>query len=210
MWYRFCRFFVRVFFFVLGGSKGVHSERIPKTGGVLLAPLHVSHMDPPAISTGLSRPLTFMARDDLFKGVFGWLIKSLGAFPIKRGDGDTEAIRMAISLLEEGRVVLVFPEGTRGDGVTIGPISRGVALLAKKTGAPVVPAGVVGTHKIMPKGTSRVRRSPVRIVFGEPFTYDQVATGANEKENRELFAQRLQDDLIALSAEAGLHLQKPE
>jgi 1-acyl-sn-glycerol-3-phosphate acyltransferase len=156
------------------------------------------------------RQLTFMAKEELFKGFFGKIIASVGAFPVRRGESDTESIRKTIALLEEGRAVLVFPEGTRGDGVHIGPINRGVAMLAKRTNAPVLPIGVIGTHVIAPKGQKKMKRHRITIAYGKPFTYSEVATGPSEKENRELFAQELERRLIELCSANGLPLRTSE
>ncbi|HWA83389.1 MAG TPA: lysophospholipid acyltransferase family protein, partial [Fimbriimonadaceae bacterium] len=169
---------------------------------------HVSNLDPPAVACGTNkRQLAFMAKEELFKGLFGKLIASLGAFPVRRGDSDTEAIRKALALLEQGRAVLVFPEGTRGDGKTMGPINRGVAMLAKRSGAMVLPVGVIGTHVIAPKGGKGLKRHRTILAYGEPFTYEQTSTGQSEKENRELFARELERRIIALCAAHGLQLK---
>jgi 1-acyl-sn-glycerol-3-phosphate acyltransferase len=139
--------------------------------------------------------------------LFGKIIASVGAFPVRRGESDTESIRKTIALLEEGRAVLVFPEGTRGDCRRLGPINRGVAMLAKRTNAPVLPIGVVGTHVIAPKGQKKLKRHRITIAYGNPFTYSEIATGSSEKENRELFAQELERRIIALCAAHGLALE---
>jgi len=140
-----------------------------------------------------------MAKEELFKNpLFGKLIASLGAFPVKRGETDTESIRKTISLLEEGEVVLIFPEGSRGDGETIQEMSRGIAMFAKRTKVPVIPVGVIGTNVVMPRGKSKGTKHLITIVYGEPFTYDEVATSGNEKQNRELFASALQSKIVEL------------
>src|SRR5436190_23431548 len=113
-WYAFILRLVRNGFFRLttGGLRSVGEENIPKTGAVIFAPNHVSNLDPPAVACGTNkRQLAFMAKEELFKGLFGKLIASVGAYPVKRGEGDTESIRRRIELLEQGRAVLVFPEG---------------------------------------------------------------------------------------------------
>lgn len=204
-WYFFILNLARLAFLTLGGVKGVHEERVPRQGGLIVAPLHVSHLDPPAVACGTNRRLRFMAKEELFKGWLGKLITSLGAFPVRRGETDTESIRKAMDLINKGEAVLIFPEGTRGDTKTMGPINRGVAMLAKRTGAQVVPVGVVGTHKAWPKG-SKLKRSKIRLVYGEPFTYEQIATSSNEKENREAFALKLETEIRKLCKEQGLKI----
>jgi 1-acyl-sn-glycerol-3-phosphate acyltransferase len=149
-----------------------------------------------------------MAKEELFKHpFFGWLINSLGAYPVKRGEGDTESIRRTIALLKEGEAVLIFPEGTRGDGKTIQEMSRGVAMLAKKTEAPVLPVGIIGTNKVMPVGSFKGEKSRVTIAFGRPFTYAEVATSSSEKENRELFSRALQERIVQLCRDNGMPLE---
>lgn len=209
IWYGFCRVvIVKLFFEMLGGVRGVHTERVPKKGGLIVAPVHLSFLDPPAVAAATSRRLNFMARDNLFKGIGGAIVRSLGAFPVKRGQVDTESIRVAISRIEKGEAVLLFPEGTRGDGVTMGQINRGVSLIAKKTGAPVLPIGLAGIEKVWPRG-GKIKRGRIKVVFGQPFTYEECCTGASEQENRELFANRLAKELQALCLEGGLALQVP-
>lgn len=147
-----------------------------------------------------------MAKEELFKGVFGKIIGSLGAFPVHRGDGDTEAIRKSIAMLEDKEALLVHPEGTRGDGVKMNPINKGVAMLAKRTGAPVVPVGIVGSHIVMPRG-KKGKRHRIKVVFGKPFTYAEVAKGANEKEAREAFSIELAERIRKLCNENGWDVQ---
>jgi len=210
-WYRFVNWLVRTVYFgaITGGLESIGRENIPKTGAVIVAPVHLSHLDPPA--TGCAMPhrrLRFMAKEELFKGIFGKIIASLGAFPVHRGEGDTEAIRKSIAMLEDGEALLVHPEGTRGDGVRMNPINKGVAMLAKRTGAPVVPVGIVGSHIAMPKG-KKGRRHRIKVIFGKPFTYAEVATGANDKEAKNAFTDVLAERIRALCADHGLPLGPP-
>lgn len=209
-WYAAVLRTVRNLFFQLitGGIRSFGEENLPKSGPVIVAPNHISHLDPPAVACGTNRrQFKFMAKEELFKGLFGKLIASVGAYPVRRGEGDTESIRKTIQFLEEGYAVLVFPEGTRGDGERMNPINRGVAMLAKRTNAPVVPVGVIGTHLVLPKGQKKLRRHRIELVYGEPFTYAQTATSDSERENRDLFARELERRIIALCADHGLELQ---
>lgn len=204
-WYGSVRMIVRTLFFgALGGIRTRGTEHVPREGRLIVAPVHLSYLDPPAVACGLPRQLTFMAKEELFKGAFGWLIRSLGAFPVKRGDADTEAIKQALALLDEERALLVFPEGTRGDGVTLLPINRGVTLLARRSAAPVLPVAISGTHRIWPKGSKRIRRSRIEIVCGPTFRY---ADFAEEKDPKEAFSCHLRDELLRLQALAGLPLR---
>ncbi len=206
LWYGFVRWLVKTFYFgTHGGLRSVGLENVPRSGPVLVAPVHISHLDPPAVACAMRRRLRFMAKEELFKHpIFGRLIASLGAFQVKRGETDTESIRNAISLLEQGEAILIFPEGSRGDGQSIQEMSRGVAMLAKRTKAPVMPVGVVGTNIVMPRGKFKGTKHPVTIAYGATFTYEEVATGANEKQNRELFAAELQKRIVELCSASGM------
>ncbi len=209
LWYRFARWNLRHWIFpALGGFESVGWRRVPDAGPVILAPNHVSNFDPPAIAAATHRGIKIIAKEELFRNpLYAFINRSLGAFPVRRGEGDAEAIRHTLRLLAEGWAMIIFPEGTRSDGERLLPLSRGVAMMARRSGAPVVPMAVVGTHVLMPKGAKRLRRASTRIVFGEPFRYEEIATGASERENRELFTAELERRILALCRENGLSLE---
>lgn len=210
LWYLFILQIAKVFYTLLGGFRGEEKHHVPRQGPVILAPVHLSHLDPPLLACACPRQLRFMAKEELFRGPMGWLIRSLGAFPVRRGQGDTESVRLAMTALEAGETVLIFPEGTRGDGRQLGLLNKGIPMIAKRTGATVIPAAIYGTHLALPKGKSKLRRARFRIRFGAPLRYEDTATGANERENRTLFLDELASRMAALSAEVGLPLQLPE
>ncbi len=171
----------------------------------MVCPIHLSHLDPPLMGAFFPRAVNFMAKKELFFFPLGPLIKSLGSYPVGRGETDSSAIRSTIDILKQGKVVVMFPEGTRGDGVTLGKINAGMAMLAKRSGAFVLPVGVSGTQKALPKGRLLPKRTKICVVYAEPFTYDEVSTGAgNEKEARARFHQTLVERLAGACAEAGL------
>jgi len=207
-WYFFVLNLARFIYFLLGGVRT--RGKMPMQGALIVAPVHLSHLDPPAVACGCNRMLRFMAKEELFKGAFGWLIKSLGAFPVKRGEGDTESVRFTISALERGEAVIIFPEGTRGDGKVLGAMNKGVALIAKRTGAPILPVGIVGTHLALPKGKSKPRRARMTIVYGEPFTYAEAAGEGERATERDRFLAELARRLQAVEREGGLELALPE
>jgi 1-acyl-sn-glycerol-3-phosphate acyltransferase len=187
----------------------VHEERVPKTGSLIVAPNHLSFADPPAVGSATHRPLCFMAKKQLFVPVVGRVLKMVWAFPVDRGSADLAAIRKAQALLRAGEAVLVFPEGTRGNGRSLGEPNQGVALLAKLASAPVIPVAVVGSDRFLPRGAKLPRRAKISIVWGEPFTYASVAEGLDEKEARRRFALTLMERIRDLAAERGLVLDIP-
>lgn len=210
LWYLIVLQLAKFAYTVLGGFRSQNRNLVPRSGPVIIAPTHLSHLDPPLVACATPRQLRFMAKEELFRGALGVLIRSLGAFPVRRGEGDTESIRLAMAALDAGETVLMFPEGTRGDGVHLGPLNKGVAMIAKRTGATVMPAAIVGTHLALPKGTSKLRRAKLTVRFAEPLRYEDTAKGATEKENRDLFLEELGRRLVQVSGEAGLPLLPKE
>ncbi|MFY9233005.1 MAG: lysophospholipid acyltransferase family protein [Fimbriimonadaceae bacterium] len=207
-WYWFVRAIVKWLFFKgTGGLTVKGMKNVPRNGPLVIAPNHVSNLDPPVIACSIPRRITFMSKREFFKGVFGKLIASLGSFPVQRGEGDTEAIRTAIKLLEQGNAVLIFPEGTRGDGRTILPFNKGIAMLASRTGAPVLPVGIVGNQQKWPKAKSKPGWGRVVVEFGETLTYAEYAKGASERENREAFTQELSRRILDLCRRNGMDLR---
>ena len=146
-------------------------ESVPDSGAFVLAANHVSYLDPPVLGVACPRRVHFMAKAELFDiPVLGLVIRQLGAFPVHRNGADRQAIRWALQLLDEGRVVGVFPEGTRSrSGKLLNP-QGGAALLALKAGVPVVPAGIWGTGDV--DGPFHFPK-PVRIGvrFGKPLDF---------------------------------------
>jgi 1-acyl-sn-glycerol-3-phosphate acyltransferase len=208
-WYRFWRWLARnVVYRPLGGVVAIGADNVPMDGPVLFAPVHFSFLDPPVVACATERSMNFMAKEELFRPpVFGPLIRSLGAFPVRRGENDTEAIKRAITLLQSGAAVLIFPEGQRGDGTTMMPITAGIAMLAKRSQAQVVPVGIVGSHVALGKGSKRLRRQRITVAFGKAVRYSDLATAASEKENRENFANYLAEELARLCTANGLPLK---
>ena len=146
---------------------------VPATGPVLIVSNHVSVLDPPLVGGAAPRPLFFMAKEELFRiPLFGRLIRSLNARPVRRDGSDMRALKASLALLEEGRALLVFPEGTRGEeGQPPREFKPGVGMLAVMSGAPVVPVYVSGSGAALPRGRALPRLARVRVTFGPPLTF---------------------------------------
>lgn len=157
---------------ILFSLKVVGNEHIPAEGGVIVASNHVSYLDPPLLGCAIKRRVNFMAREGLFRiPVLGCFIKKFNAFPVKRDKADRTAIKKAISLLKNGEIVVMFPEGARSkDGLLQKP-KPGIGLITTLSGASVVPAYIKGTEVSMPPGIWNIRFSPVTIYFGDPVNF---------------------------------------
>jgi glycerol-3-phosphate dehydrogenase (NAD(P)+) len=148
-------------------------EHVPKKGGVLLAPNHRSFLDPFIISICLGRPSYFVAKQELFNRRWqAWLLNSLGAFPIKRGESDEESMETTRLLLERGEPVMIFPEGTRIRKGSLGKPKRGVGRIALQTGVPVVPVAITGSENT--RRGWKIKPAKVKIRLGRPLTFPHV------------------------------------
>jgi 1-acyl-sn-glycerol-3-phosphate acyltransferase len=152
-----CRLLVRAIF----GFRAVDAEHVPTAGPVIVACNHVSYLDPVVLGIGFLRPVTYLAKKELFAiPVLGPIIKGLGVYPLDREAGGVAAVRAALRALKDGRCIGIFPEGTRNfSGEVQG--KGGAALLASLSGAPVVPAAISGTLRARPF-------HQIRVVYGEP------------------------------------------
>jgi 1-acyl-sn-glycerol-3-phosphate acyltransferase len=174
-------------------------ENLPATGGYVLACNHVSSFDPWPLGLPLwpRRWLRFMAKSELYWWPLRILLNAAGAFKIRRGLGDREAIEKAVQLARDGHVVAVFPEGTRR---TKGLVKRheprprsGAARIALEAGVPLVPAAVTGTDRLLALG-------PLRIAYGEPVELDDLRASDDLRGSSQEATERLMTRIAALEA----------
>jgi len=149
--------------------KVVGLENIPTDGPVLIAPIHRSNIDFAYVVFVTPRKTFFMAKDSLWNvPVLGRLLSTMGAFPVRRGSADRDSMGFAESVLSAGQALVLFPEGTRRDGDDVGELHDGAMFLAARHGARVVPVGIGGTQKAMPKGAKLPRPARTAVVVGKP------------------------------------------
>lgn len=142
-------------------------ENVPKRGPLVIVANHASDFDPPLLSSAVRRPVSYMAKEELFQiPVFSRAIQLYGAYPVKRGSPDRSAIRAALHQLENGWAVGIFLSGTRTTDGRIPEAKLGAALIAAKTQAPMLPVSLWGTHRILSKGTRFPRAVPLTIRIG--------------------------------------------
>ena len=150
-------------------ARVVGKHNIPKSGAFLLAPIHRSNIDTPLAAAVTTRRMRFMGKDSIWKiKPIGWIISSLGAFPVTRGSADREALKRCIAVLEAGEPLVLFPEGTRQSGPLVQPLFDGAAYVAVKAGVPIIPVGIGGSEGVMPKGSKMIYPRKCVIVVGEP------------------------------------------
>lgn len=179
-------------------------EHIPKSEPFVLAPVHRSNVDTVFVSTITRRRMRFMGKDSMWKiRFFGAIWTALGAFPVRRGSADREALRRCIEVIEQGEPVVIYPEGTRQTGPEVRPLFEGAAYIATRTGVPIVPVGIGGSEKAMPKGSKFLYPVKVHIVVGAPLRPEVPEEGkrASRRSVREL-TDRLHTEIQKLFDEA--------
>jgi 1-acyl-sn-glycerol-3-phosphate acyltransferase len=171
--------------------EGRGAEHVPAEGPVLIVANHSSVLDPPLVGGMCPRQLTFLAKAELFRiPGLGGLIRRLGAQPLRREGADPSALRTARRVLAEGKALLVFPEGTRGEEGTLREAKPGAALLAVQSGATVVPAYVSGSGRAWPRGRRLPRPVKVVVTFGAPLRFPRAA-GPDRKAQYEAASRQM-------------------
>lgn len=186
-------------------------ERLPVEGAYILAPVHRSYVDSPIAACLTRRRLRFMGKDTLWKySASAWVLSALGGFPVSRGTADREALRRCIAALAGGEPLVLFPEGERKSGPVVQPIFDGAAYVALRAGVPIVPVGIGGSERVMPKGARFVFPRKVHVVIGEPIVSS--APGGSGRSSRSAVRDvsgRLHADLQSLFDEAQRRVGRP-
>jgi len=173
MLYNFGRALFRIFFDIFCAVEVEGEENVPAEGGLVLAPNHISYLDPPLTGSVLDRPVYFMAKRELFSiPVLGFLIRRTHAFPVSRGEVDRTAIRNAQQLLEDGKALVIFPEGTRSPDGKLQDAELGFAMIATRAKVPVVPVAISGADRVMPRGSFLIRPAKIKVTFGKAIMCD--------------------------------------
>lgn len=149
-------------------------EKIPR-GGALLLINHQSFLDPLFVGVGMRRPVSYLARDSLFRvPLLGWILRNTYVMPISRESAGTESLRLSIDRCRQGYLVGIFPEGTRTIDGSVGPFKPGFVAIARRCGVPVIPVGVAGAFEAYPRTVRFPRPGRIRVVFGDPVPPDEV------------------------------------
>lgn len=195
IFYKFCRFLLLITFKILFFFKCSGAEKLPKTGGCIIASNHLSYLDPIVLSIASPRVLSFMSKRELFTNpFFGKLISALNAFPLERGSADLKSIRFAINKLKNEGTLIIFPEGTRSKSGRINAGQAGVSMLAAKSKMPVVPAFIKGTDTALSAGSKKIKFFvPLSVHFSKPLYFNSKLPKDKLKEEYQKFS----NDIIA-------------
>ncbi len=161
--WRLIRFIVRVIVAIIADVHTIGRQNVPETGPLIIASNHLSWTDIPLIPAFLQRRVVYMAKEEAFQGKVGWLVRFFGAFPVKRGEADRQSLRAAEEQLKAGRMLGIFPEGTRSKIHKLGKAHAGMGMIALRSGAPVLPVAIYGSENVFKKFRPRIT-----IIFGEP------------------------------------------
>lgn len=180
-------------------------ENLPEKGPVILASNHVSFMDSVSIPLCVPRPVVYLAKAEYFQSwKTAWFFRSLGMIPLDRYSASAAetALDAAVTLLRGGGVLGVYPEGTRSPDGRLYRGRTGVARLALRSGAPVVPVGVIGSREVMPKGARLPARSGrITVRFGEPLHFSRFGPGEENESSLRMITDEIMCQIMALSGQ---------
>ena len=193
----FCRLFWRV--------QVVGRENIPSDGAFVLAPVHRSNIDTLLACTVTRRRMRYMGKDSLWKNsITAWLFSSLGGFPVSRGTADREALKRCVKVLEAREPLVLFPEGERKSGEIVQPLFDGAAYVAVRAGVPLIPVGIGGSAKAMPKGSKMLKPVKCVLVVGAPISTTRDETSKAARSTVKEVSQVLHGEIQRLFDEAQL------
>jgi 1-acyl-sn-glycerol-3-phosphate acyltransferase len=204
MFYKIVRFVVACGSAVMYRVRVRGRDKLPATGGYVLAPSHRSMIDIPLAAWLSTRQLRYMGKASLFRiPVLGPAFRRLGGFEVARDGTDRKALRDSMAMLQNGEILLVYPEGTRQHGPKIQSLQPGAAYLALRAGVPILPVGIAGSEEIMRDHDSHIPRfKRVAIVVGDPVVSEQRESGVVPREQVDALTARLHDALQVVFDEA--------
>ena len=178
---------IQAFFVVWLGYRATGHRRLEEEKGALVLANHQSFLDPIAVGLPFRRPISFLARHNLFHApVLGWLLERTHVMPINQQSPGTDSIRDMVRRLHNGWLVGVFPEGTRSATGAIGDLKPGFAAVLRRAKLPVYPVGIAGAYHALPMGGWFIKPTRVRVVFGQPITVEELSQYSSREQETEL------------------------
>jgi 1-acyl-sn-glycerol-3-phosphate acyltransferase len=198
--YRFYHYLAKVLFWIFTRRMIVRGrEHIPLHGPAILISNHLSYSDPATIIGYVNRQVYFMTKAEMFNGGFmDWVITKAEAFPVRRGAVDREAIRQALTVLERGDLLGIYPEGTRSSDHHVHEARAGVVLIAKHSAVPLIPVAITGMEHVFRRDFPWIGRPVVTLTIGAPFTLSDITSEPINSANRNQIAERLMGRIAAL------------
>lgn len=190
----------RFFFCTYFRWKVYNWERVPLKGSLIVAPNHMSFLDPPLVGCGITRELSYLGRKSLFKYAFArWVLKYVNAIPLDRDGGGAAGLKVVLDRLSAGYGVLLFPEGTRSLDGKLQRARSGIGLTVIKSTAPVLPVRVFGTFEAWGKGVSIPRPKRVAVKYGHPMDFAALRKEAQDcsKVRLKEIYQQVADEIMA-------------
>ncbi len=178
-------------------------ENVPKKGAFIVAANHASYMDHMILQTIMAKKfnllLHFLAKIEHFRGVQRFWHKYVGAIPLDREKGGKGALRTAVNFLKKGKIIAIYPEGTRTLTGKLQRAKTGVARLALSAKVPVLPIGLTGTFKILPKGKIIPRFKRATVNIGKPMYFNEYYGKENNKKVLRLVTTKLMKEIARLT-----------
>jgi 1-acyl-sn-glycerol-3-phosphate acyltransferase len=178
LFYRVCRNLLVGILLVWFRPRVRHRGNVPLQGAAIIAPVHRSNLDFAFTPFLTKRKVFFMAKEELWNSrSFGRLLEVWGVFPVHRSGADRESVKRAEEVLRRGELLVMFPEGSRRFGDTVDELLEGVAFLSARTGAPIIPIGIFGSERSMPKGAKFPKPIGITVSVGEPVEPESRSAG---------------------------------
>lgn len=187
MLHAFCKILLRILLKVFFWRETFGRENFPE-GATLITCNHQSYLDPPVVGSSAPEKPVYVARRSLTSTrIIKWLFVKWNTIPITPGEPDLDAVKTIFRRLESGEKVLLFPEGKRSQDGKLQPLKRGFAMIVARSGVPVIPTWVYGTHNAMPKGRSLILPAKIIVAFGKPIYFNEIIEGTGNK--KELYSK---------------------
>lgn len=200
--YSFVCTLIGIFAPVISRFRIIGRENIPQDEAVIIAANHLSYLDIPLLGSSIytaGRDADYVAKKELFNvPVLGTFLRMLGAFPVDREKLDRSTLREAVKRLNSGRVLVIFPEGTRSPDGRLQPGKPGVGMIVRMSRAKVIPVAITGTDKAMPRGSWMIHRAQITIRFGKPIDFNSMIENTGDKGDIGKITKIIMDNISTL------------